>query len=1540
MTAEKFRNNHPAAGLYNPSTERDACGVGLVVQLDAAPNRKTVLDALQILVNLEHRGACCGDFNGDGAGLLLQIPDRYFRSALASEGVILPEVGKYAVGMLFLPRDERANAMCRRIVQQTASKHDLELLALRSVPVDSSVLTPATRKTEPEILQLFVRPARLNGGETHFSRTLYLFRKELEKRVESELPDCEDFHIPSLSNRTIVYKGLLLAPEIERYFLDLQQSDFCAAFALVHQRYSTNTLPSWRLAHPFRYLCHNGEINTLRGNLNWHRAREPMLAQSGFGAELSSLFPLIPEGLSDSASLDAMLELLVQGGRSLPHAMTMLLPEAWEKHATMSAEKRAFYEYHSCLMEPWDGPALVVFTDGKFAGATLDRNGLRPARYLLTSDGRVVLASEAGALEVPAAEVVSKGRIEPGKMLLIDLERGRIISDDEVKSNLARAYPYSEWLESNLIPVERLAKSEGKVSFEENGLLTRQRICGYTAEDLNMIITPMAEAGEEPIGSMGADIPLAVFSERPLLLFDYFKQLFAQVTNPPLDAIRESLVTSTFCYLGGQGNLFCDGADHVRRIKLNGPVLSDEELASIQAVTEPGLKTISLSSLVAIQSIPVQDQRGTGLEHALDRLCELACASVASGYNILVLSDRGADKEFAPIPALLACSAVHHALIRAGKRSQCSIIVESAEPREVHHVALLLGYGASAVNPYLALASIRMLHRRSRLRDGLTAEGAKRNYLSALTKGVVKVMSKIGISVLQSYTGAQIFEAIGLGAAFVERYFPGTASRIGGIGLGELAQEIRQRHAYAITFDSSPNVLELEIGGEYQWRRQGEKHLNNPLTVAKLQHAVRNGKSTTFQEYSALVNEQNRQGNLLRGLLEFLPSRERLALDEVEPAKEIVKRFRTGAMSFGSISFEAHANLALAMNRIGGRSNSGEGGEDPLRDRDFDSIEEFRSGVREASEWVAAQLKEGDSLRSGIRQVASARFGVTSEYLAWAKEIQIKIAQGAKPGEGGQLPGHKVDPWIARVRHSLPGVQLISPPPHHDIYSIEDLAELIYDLKSASPEARISVKLVSEVGVGTIAAGVAKAKADAILISGADGGTGASPLSSIKHAGLPWELGLAEAHQVLLRNGLRDFVVLETDGQLKTGRDVAIACLLGAEEFGFSTAPMIAQGCVMMRKCHLNTCPVGIATQDPELRKKFTGRPEHVINFMFFVAEELRVIMSQLGFRTVDEMVGRVDRLSGRKASEHTKARNVSLDAMLSLSGGAKKFDARKKRNQNHRLEKSLDSERLMTLAAPVLADKTAVFAELPIKNTHRAVGAQVGCAITQKWGPQALEHGTFHVRFLGSAGQSFGAFVPQGMTLEVEGDVNDYCGKGLSGGVITIRPPAGAAFRAEEQVIAGNVAFYGATSGWGFVRGKAGERFAVRNSGAQLVVEGIGEHGCEYMTGGKVMVLGRVGRNFAAGMSGGIAYVYDPEARLHLRCNHELVVLDTLNENDSLWVLQALEQHALRTGSTVASGLLSEWERQREHFVRVIPVEYRRALEEDLDIETEGARA
>ena len=1495
----------PAQGLYDPAHEHDACGVGFVVHVKGRRSHSIVEQALKVLINLLHRGACgCEANTGDGAGILIQMPDRFFRRETARLGFALPPERHYGAGFIFLPRDPALRATIERRFEEIVAEEGQRVLGWRDVPTDDAALGPSAVAVEPCFRQLFVGrgPAFDPGAsdadaDVRFERKLYVIRKRIEYAVDAmALPDRSSFYVPSLSSRTIIYKGMLTANQIAPMFPDLADRDVESALALVHQRFSTNTFPSWPLAHPYRFVAHNGEINTLRGNINWMKAREALLESDVFGDDLKKILPIIREGGSDTAVFDNVLEFLVMAGRSLPHAVLMMIPEPWQNHEGMTEELRAFYEYHSSLMEPWDGPASIAFTDGTVIGAVLDRNGLRPSRYCVTKDDLVIMASEVGVLDIPAANIVLKGRLHPGRIFLVDTARGRIIADEEIKSELALAHPYEEWLQQNLIAIEDVAPAPYLPPPDHETVLRRQRAFGYTQEDLKVVLGPMGAAGEEPVGSMGTDTPLAVLSERPRLLYDYFKQLFAQVTNPPLDAIREELVTSMASTIGPERNLLKPEPASCRQIGIASPILDNDQIAKLRHVQIAGFRSVTLQMLYR------PEEGGAGLAAALDQLCLQASEAVKAGNNILILSDRGVSRELAPIPSLLATAGVHHHLVREGARTRCALVVESGDAREVHHAALLIGYGAGAVNPYLAFESLDDLIRQDVLQN-ITHAHAVSRYIKGLNKGILKVMSKMGISTLQSYCGAQIFEAIGLDEAFVDRYFTSTPSRIGGVGIDVIAEEVRQRHdrAFPARSGASPD---LDSGGEYQWRRDGELHLFNPETVFKLQHATRSGQYSVYREYTKLVNDQSRTLGTLRGLLDFKPATP-VPLDEVEPVASIVRRFATGAMSYGSISQEAHETIAIAMNRIGGKSNTGEGGEDPARNQ---------------------RDPNGDWRRSAIKQVASARFGVTSEYLVNADDLQIKMAQGAKPGEGGQLPGHKVYPWIAKVRYSTPGVTLLSPPPHHDIYSIEDLAQLIFDLKNANPVARVHVKLVAEVGVGTIAAGVAKAHGDVVLISGHDGGTGASPLTAIKHSGIPWELGLAETQQVLMLNDLRDRIVVQVDGQLKTGRDVVVAALLGAEEFGFATAPLVVSGCIMMRVCHLNTCPVGVATQDPELRKKFSGKPEFVENFFRFLAEEVRELMSELGFRTIDEMIGRADRLNVKPAIDHWKAAGVDLSKILHqpAAPGAARYQTRL---QDHGLDDVLDRA-IIAAALPALERREPVTLHLPIRNANRATGTMLGYEITRRHGGAGLPDDTVRIHFTGSAGQSFGAFVPSGVTLSLEGDANDFWGKGLSGGRLLVFPPEASTFTAEDNVIIGNVALYGATSGEAYVRGIAGERFAVRNSGAHAVVEGVGDHGCEYMTGGRVVVLGRTGRNFAAGMSGGIAYVIDDDGLFARRCNRGMVELESLEEDEDLdFVRDMITRHAAETGSRRAKYLLSVWSSTASRTIKIIPRDYKRII-------------
>ncbi|WP_431783742.1 glutamate synthase large subunit [Streptomyces chumphonensis] len=1493
---------HPAKqGLYDPRNEHDACGVGFVATLTGEASHRLVEQALTVLRNLEHRGATGSEpDSGDGAGILVQVPDAFLRESVSFD---LPEAGGYAVGIAFLPADgTEAEAAVSRI-GAIAAEEGLTVLGWREVPVAPELLGNGARATMPRFRQLFVADAAGNGAPRtglELDRFAFLLRKRAEREA--------GVYFPSLSARTIVYKGMLTTGQLEPFFPDLSDRRFASAIALVHSRFSTNTFPSWPLAHPYRFIAHNGEINTVKGNRNWMRARESQLVSDLFGGgsrDLERIFPICTPDASDSASFDEVLELLHLGGRSLPHSVLMMVPEAWESpesRESMDPARRAFYAYHSTMMEPWDGPACVTFTDGTQVGAVLDRNGLRPGRYWVTDDGLVVLGSEVGVLDIDPSKVVRKGRLQPGRMFLVDTAEHRIIEDDEIKAALAAEHPYQEWLEAGITELADLPEREHIVHTHAS-VTRRQQTFGYTEEELRVLLAPMARTGAEPIGSMGTDSPIAALSDRPRLLFDYFTQLFAQVTNPPLDAIREELVTSLISSLGPQGNLLEPTSESCRSVTLPFPVIDNDELAKLIHINadgdRPGMKATTLSGLYRVGG------GGPALADRLEEVCRETDAAIAGGARIIVLSDRHSDAEHAPIPSLLLTSAVHHHLIRTKQRTQVGLLVEAGDVREVHHVALLIGYGAAAVNPYLAMESVEDLVRAGTFLEGAEPEAAIRNLIKALGKGVLKVMSKMGISTVASYRGAQVFEAVGLDEEFTRQYFNGTASKIGGAGLDVVAKEVAARHAKAYPVSGiSATHRDLEIGGEYQWRREGEPHLFDPDTVFRLQHSTRERRYDIFKQYTQRVDEQSERLMTLRGLFQFSSGRESIPIDEVEPVSEIVKRFSTGAMSYGSISQEAHETLAIAMNQLGGKSNTGEGGEDPERLYD-------------------------PARRSSIKQVASGRFGVTSEYLVNSDDIQIKMAQGAKPGEGGQLPGHKVYPWVAKTRHSTPGVGLISPPPHHDIYSIEDLAQLIHDLKNANPKARIHVKLVSEVGVGTVAAGVSKAHADVVLISGHDGGTGASPLTSLKHAGGPWELGLAETQQTLLLNGLRDRIVVQTDGQLKTGRDVVIAALLGAEEFGFATAPLVVSGCVMMRVCHLDTCPVGIATQNPVLRSRYSGKAEFVVNYFEFIAEEVRELLAELGFRTLDEAIGHAELLDTSRAVRHWKAQGLDLAPLMyvpELPEGAVRHQVVE---QDHGLEKALDNE-LVKLAADALGAESAeaaqpVRAQIPIRNVNRTVGTMLGHEVTRKFGGAGLPDDTIDITFTGSAGQSFGAFVPRGVTLRLEGDANDYVGKGLSGGRIVVRPDRGADHLAEYSVIAGNTLAYGATGGEMFLRGKVGERFCVRNSGATVVSEGVGDHGCEYMTGGAAVVLGETGRNFAAGMSGGVAYVIDLAAH---NVNPELAgAVEELDADDQRWLHDVVRRHQEETGSTVAEKLLANWAEALPRFRKVLPSTYKAVL-------------
>jgi len=1490
-----------AQGLYHPDQEHDACGMGFVASIRGEKSHEIIRKGIQVLINLTHRGACgCDPETGDGAGILIQIPHLFFARECGELGMQLPAPGAYGVAMVFLPVDKHSRLQCEGVFERIAQSEGLKVLGWRDTPVNGDAIGREARNTQPYIEQFFV--ARPEGmDEEAFERALYRLRRRAENEIaESEIEDKEFFYIPSLSCRTIIYKGLMLAPQIDKFYAELADPLVTSALCLVHQRFSTNTFPSWKLAHPYRYIAHNGEINTIKGNVSWMNARQSVFWSDLHSDKIESLYPVIIPGGSDSASLDNAVEFLYQSGRSLPHVMAMLIPEAWSGNPDMDEEKRAFYEYHASLMEPWDGPAAIAFTDGRVIGATLDRNGLRPGRYVITNDDLVVLASEAGVLDVPASEVRKKGRLQPGRMFLVDTVARRIISDAEIKKSLASRQPYAKWLEEKQVVLDHLPEPSRIIASNPETLLRRQRAYGYSEEDLRILLAPMAVNGEEPVGSMGTDVPLACLSDRPQTLFNYFKQLFAQVTNPPIDCIREEMVMSLISYIGTERNILDEMPENCHTLKLPHPILTNRDLEKLRRVSSGDLLATTLPALFRAED------GEQGLRRALEELSSRASHAVQSGYTLLILSDRGVDPTFAPIPSLLAMAAVHNHLVREKTRTLVALIIESGEPREVMHFALLIGYGASAINPYLAFETLHDLKRRSLLPHHLSAAYAEKNFIKAINKGLMKTFSKMGISTLQSYRGAQVFEAVGLNQALVQAYFPRTASRIEGVGLDVLAREAQLKHAYAFQ-PLTDSETDLTVGGQYQYREGGEYHLLNPQTISKLQQAVRINSATTFQEYTDLIDDRNRNMATLRGLMKLKYAEAPIPLEEVEPAQEIVKRFTTGAMSFGSISKEAHETLAIAMNRIGGMSNTGEGGEDEAR---------------------FARDANGDWRRSAVKQVASGRFGVTANYLVNADELQIKMAQGAKPGEGGQLPGHKVDEVIAKMRYSIPGVGLISPPPHHDIYSIEDLAQLIYDLKNVNPRARIAVKLVSEVGVGTVAAGVSKAHADVVLISGDTGGTGASPLSSIKHAGLPWELGLAETQQVLLLNDLRSRIKVQTDGKLQTGRDVVIAALLGAEEFGFATTPLIAMGCIMMRKCHLNTCSVGIATQDPVLRARFTGQPEHVINFFFFIAEQMRQHMAKLGFRTVDEMVGRVDKIDTALVDSHWKAKGIDLSSILYAPELPSRVARRCVHKQDHGLDQALDHA-LIAAAKPALESHARVTGSFQIRNVHRTVGAMLGGEIAKRYGSKGLPEGTIHFKFQGSAGQSFGAFVPAGVTLELEGDANDYVGKGLSGGRIIVYPPRASFFLPEESILVGNVALYGATTGEAYLNGIAGERFAVRNSGATAVVEGVGDHGCEYMTNGTVVVLGATGRNFAAGMSGGRAFVYDDQGDFSTRrCNKAMVDLEPLERDSDVTDVRALlERHRELTGSPRAAWILEHWAEAQARFINVLPHEYKRVL-------------
>ncbi|ABK70243.1 glutamate synthase large subunit [Mycolicibacterium smegmatis] len=1524
MTPSSFggsgRSSRDNRGLYNPAYEHDACGVAMVADMHGRRSRDIVDKAITALVNLEHRGAQGAEPNtGDGAGILIQVPDAFLRAVVDFD---LPEPGSYATGMAFLPQSSRDAAAACESVEKIAEAEGLEVLGWREVPTDDSSLGALARDAMPTFRQLFLGGA--SGME--LERRAYVVRKRAEHELGTkgpgqDGPGRETVYFPSLSGQTFVYKGMLTTPQLKQFYLDLQDERLESALGIVHSRFSTNTFPSWPLAHPFRRIAHNGEINTVTGNENWMRAREALIRTDVFGSDgLDKIVPVCTPGASDTARFDEVLELLHLGGRSLPHAVLMMIPEAWERHEDMDPARRAFYEYHASLMEPWDGPASVCFTDGTVIGAVLDRNGLRPSRIWVTDDGLVVMASEAGVLPLDPAKVVKKMRLQPGRMFLVDTAQGRIVDDEEVKAELAAAEPYQEWLEQGLFHLDELPPGD-YVRMPHHRVVLRQQIFGYTYEELNLLVAPMARTGAEALGSMGTDTPIAVLSARPRMLFDYFQQLFAQVTNPPLDAIREEVVTSLQGTVGPEGDLLNPGPESCRQIVLPQPILRNADLSKLICVDpdheirghKHGMRAAVIRCLYPV------NRGGVGLKEALDNVRAKVSEAIREGARIIVLSDRESNETMAPIPSLLSVAAVHHHLVRERTRTKVGLVVEAGDAREVHHMATLVGFGAAAINPYMAFESIEDMVDRGVI-TGLTSDQAKANYVKAAGKGVLKVMSKMGISTLASYTGAQLFQAIGISQQVLDEYFTGLSCPVGGIDLEDIAADVAARHSLA--FLDRPDERahrELEVGGEYQWRREGEYHLFNPDTVFKLQHSTRTGQYSIFKEYTKLVDDQSERIASLRGLLKFREGhRPPVPIEEVEPASEIVKRFSTGAMSYGSISAEAHETLAIAMNRLGGRSNSGEGGE---------AVHRFNPD------------ENGDWRRSAIKQVASGRFGVTSHYLANCTDIQIKMAQGAKPGEGGQLPGHKVYPWVAEVRHSTPGVGLISPPPHHDIYSIEDLAQLIHDLKNANPAARIHVKLVSENGVGTVAAGVSKAHADVVLISGHDGGTGASPLTSLKHAGAPWELGLAETQQTLLLNGLRDRIVVQVDGQLKTGRDVVIAALLGAEEFGFATAPLVVSGCIMMRVCHLDTCPVGVATQNPLLRQRFNGKPEFVENFFMFIAEEVRELMAQLGFRTVNEMVGQVGALDTTKAAEHWKAHKLDLTPVLHEPDSAfMNQDLYCSSRQDHGLDKALDQQ-LIVQSREALDSGTPVRFTAKITNVNRTVGTMLGHEVTKAYGGQGLPDGTIDITFEGSAGNSFGAFVPKGITLRVYGDANDYVGKGLSGGRIVVRPAdeAPESFAAEDNIIAGNVVLFGATSGEAFLRGQVGERFAVRNSGAVAVVEGVGDHGCEYMTGGRVVILGPTGRNFAAGMSGGIAYVYDPRAALPKNLNPEMVEIEALEEADTEWLRGILASHVDATDSAVGQRILADWDNELKHFAKVMPRDYKRVLAAIAEAEAKG---
>lgn len=1489
-------------GLYDPAFEHDACGIGFVASIKGSKSHQHISDALTVLENMEHRGACgCENNTGDGAGIMIQTPHEFFFEECLKLGVHLPSFGKYGVGAIFFPREVKLREECRDIFNRTAEKLGLEILTYRKVPVNPDGIGPTALSVEPEMEHVFVASPDHITNPDEFERKLFVLRNHSTHLINSTVKkDAIGFYIASLSYKTIVYKGQLTSGQVRGYFPDLSNKRVVSAFGLVHSRFATNTFPSWKLAQPFRFIAHNGEINTLQGNLNWLKSSEHGFTSPNFSqVEMEMLLPIITGGQSDSACLDNMIELLAMTGRSLPHVMMMLIPEAWDGNDQMDPVKKAFYEYHASIMEPWDGPASISFTDGKIIGATLDRNGLRPSRYCITTDDRVIMASETGVVWVDPKTIIKKGRLHPGKMFVVDMEQGRIISDEELKETICSQKPYGDWLNQNKIRLEELP--EPRVAFthlSDESILKYQKAFGYSTEDIDTIIKPMALDGKEPIGSMGTDTPLAVLSDQPQHLSSYFKQLFAQVTNPPIDPIRERMVMSLAAFVGNNGNLLEESPMHCHTVALKQPILTSTELEKIRSIDT------GIFQAKTIQIYFRADGKPGSLKDGIDRICRYAEDAVHDGFEVLILCDRAVDSDHVSIPSLLATAAVHHHLIRKGLRGQVGIVVEAGDVWEVHHFACLIAFGATAINPYLALATIRNMKVNGQLQTDLDWDALRYNYIKSLCDGLLKVFSKMGISTLQSYQGAQIFEILGINQEVVDKYFTGATSRIQGIGLEEIAREALAKHYFAFSKKDIP-VDRLPVGGVYQWKRKGEFHLFNPTSIHLLQYSTKMNDYATFKKYSKHVNDQSEKAATLRSLFDFKRNRPSISIDEVEPAENIFRRFATGAMSFGSISWEAHTTLAIAMNRLGGKSNTGEGGEDERR---YD------------------RLPNGDSMRSAIKQVASARFGVTSLYLTEADELQIKMAQGAKPGEGGQLPGHKVDEWIGKTRHSTPGVGLISPPPHHDIYSIEDLAQLIFDLKNANRAARINVKLVSKAGVGTIAAGVTKAKADVVLISGFDGGTGASPVSSIKHAGLPWELGLAETHQTLVKNKLRSRVVVQADGQMKTGRDIAIAALLGAEEWGVATGALVVEGCIMMRKCHLNTCPVGVATQDPELRKRFTGNADHVVNFFRFLVQELREIMAELGFKTVNEMIGQVDSLQMRENIHHWKFSKLDLSPILYKEPAAAHTPLYCTEEQDHGLAAVLDWK-LLAAAKPAIDNKEKVVASFDIKNTDRTAGTILSNEITKKYRAEGLPEDTIHFKFKGTAGQSFGAFNTYGITHELEGDANDYFGKGLSGAKLIIYPDKTSTYTAEENIIIGNVAFYGATSGEAFIRGKAGERFAVRNSGANVVVESVGDHGCEYMTGGRVVILGDTGRNFAAGMSGGVAFVYDVKRKFSKNCNKEMVDLDPLNDDDAKELKQMIQKHFDYTGSSVAKFVLGDFENQLHHFVKVFPTDYKKAL-------------